>query len=861
MASGNPENPGFGQVTDHASPLGSGRVIHESLRLGELSRLVPVSPGTSAISGIYGFRKSGKSWMTKGAAMRRSRWVVLWTLKQKFKEIVDQVDERVTSKVRFAMELDAEASLAAMSVNEKPASELRYLTNLERQAEKTIKDAGGEVGKTVMPTRKRDIESDAQNREKLTTNVYGIAMKDNVLVYRFQVAINVFITRQGGMEASIDLLTKPTKDAILIERRDLRRDIFREFQNMADCPLSGSRCVYYDLESILFSLDPVALSKPDKNGFNADDIAIFENESAYLAIGCQKSVHFIEGPGNRDNACSASLVIQTTKTPFHMDGSLYEKAIKIIPKLRNIREDDRIKLEKVLKGLVLETHHGEKRQIFTIDGISKDTARTKHIPVNDHSISIEQYFKQNYGYVLSEPNIPLIEVGRSKDNIRYFPMEICNVADNQRVKVHEISPKMAQVIIRKSAVPPATLLEQNAKTAESLNLWNNNSLSLAGISVTKRPVDLNGRVLTPPKIRFQNGAINARPSDCTWQGSKFINPCKIGRWAAFAFLDERDKSRLRMHDFEEFLKRFVDESRLRGLQIEPRSFMPNILDNKTSEIEKTFAAALNQGVLYILAIHPDGAAGDLPHADIKYFERQYGIVTQCVALPTMLNVVQRNQRLTLQNIEPNRNENINVVSDIVTSCAEMFKKRRGHLPKRVIIYRGGCSDGEFQRILKYEIPLIKLALYAMECEPTITVLAVNKLQNIRFFKQDPGTVVDHTVTHPLFAEFYLNSHRAIQGTARTPKYTVLHDDNNMNMSQLEEMSFLLCFSHQIVFLPTSVPSPVYIADCYAKRGRALYQRWAARKGEQGDYKQLTNALCYASGKVFPGEFYGVRVNA
>ncbi|KAI1698574.1 hypothetical protein DdX_17822 [Ditylenchus destructor] len=73
MASGNPENPGFGQVADHPSPLGSGRVIRQSLPLGERSRLVPVSPSTLASTGIYGFRKSGKSWMTKGAAKRRSR--------------------------------------------------------------------------------------------------------------------------------------------------------------------------------------------------------------------------------------------------------------------------------------------------------------------------------------------------------------------------------------------------------------------------------------------------------------------------------------------------------------------------------------------------------------------------------------------------------------------------------------------------------------------------------------------------------------------------------------------------------------------------------------------------------------------
>ncbi|KAI1699166.1 hypothetical protein DdX_17500 [Ditylenchus destructor] len=45
------------------SPLGSGRVIRQSLPLGERSRLVPVSPTTFVTTGIYGFRKSGKSWI------------------------------------------------------------------------------------------------------------------------------------------------------------------------------------------------------------------------------------------------------------------------------------------------------------------------------------------------------------------------------------------------------------------------------------------------------------------------------------------------------------------------------------------------------------------------------------------------------------------------------------------------------------------------------------------------------------------------------------------------------------------------------------------------------------------------------
>lgn len=139
----------------------------------------------------------------------------------------------------------------------------------------------------------------------------------------------------------------------------------------------------------------------------------------------------------------------------------------------------------------------------------------------------------------------------------------------------------------------------------------------------------------------------------------------------------------------------------------------------------------------------------------------------------------------------------------------------------------------------YEVPLIKIALAKLNCSNTLlTIIVANKLQNIRFFNEHinvndkvpdqnvrPGTVIDHTVVHPVFAEFFLSSHRAIQGTARTPKYTVLYDENKMPISQVESITFHLCFGHQIIFSPVSLPSPIYIANRYAERGRMLYQRY------------------------------------
>lgn len=139
----------------------------------------------------------------------------------------------------------------------------------------------------------------------------------------------------------------------------------------------------------------------------------------------------------------------------------------------------------------------------------------------------------------------------------------------------------------------------------------------------------------------------------------------------------------------------------------------------------------------------------------------------------------------------------------------------------------------------YEIPLIKVALSKLGCgDSLLSMIVANKLQSIRFFNSNinqtdrapeqnvkPGTVIDHTVVHPLFAEFFLNSHRAIQGTSRTPKYTILYDDSKMLISDFETITYQLCYGHQIIFSPVSLPSPIYIANRYAERGRMLYQRF------------------------------------
>lgn len=89
---------------------------------------------------------------------------------------------------------------------------------------------------------------------------------------------------------------------------------------------------------------------------------------------------------------------------------------------------------------------------------------------------------------------------------------------------------------------------------------------------------------------------------------------------------------------------------------------------------------------------------------------------------------------------------------------------------------------------------------------------------------------------------------------------MLHDDNKLPLEVIQRITYLLCYGHQIVFMPVSLPSPVYIANRYAERGRKLYMRWvnSMTSDHSGiDYPQMTETLGYYGKKALENR----RINA
>ena len=83
------------------------------------------------------------------------------------------------------------------------------------------------------------------------------------------------------------------------------------------------------------------------------------------------------------------------------------------------------------------------------------------------------------------------------------------------------------------------------------------------------------------------------------------------------------------------------------------------------------------------------------------------------------------------------------------------------------------------------------------------------------------------ITSAEFNEFYLNSHVAIQGTAKAAKYTLIYDEIGMKISELELLTYWISYMYSRCNRSVSIATPSYYAHWAAKRARHLLNAGAS----------------------------------
>lgn len=200
-----------------------------------------------------------------------------------------------------------------------------------------------------------------------------------------------------------------------------------------------------------------------------------------------------------------------------------------------------------------------------------------------------------------------------------------------------------------------------------------------------------------------------------------------------------------------------------------------------------------------------------------------------------------NKYVSRMRSQTHRQEIIQDLGAMVGELLEDFFQEVSKLPTRIIFFRDGVSETQFNKVLQEELQAIRGACSAFPgYKPLITFAVVQKRHHTRLFPFEtdpsstqsqfsdenipPGTVVDTVITHPREFDFYLCSHWGVRGTSRPTHYHVLWDENQFTSDELQKLVYCLCFTFVRCTKPVSLVPPAYYAHLAAYRGRLYLDR-------------------------------------
>ncbi|KXX76832.1 Protein argonaute 5 [Madurella mycetomatis] len=202
-------------------------------------------------------------------------------------------------------------------------------------------------------------------------------------------------------------------------------------------------------------------------------------------------------------------------------------------------------------------------------------------------------------------------------------------------------------------------------------------------------------------------------------------------------------------------------------------------------------------------------------------------------------------------VQQARQEMVSDLADMLKSRLRLWKDLGKHqaLPENILVYRDGVSEGQYQKVIDEELPLLRKACEEMypvvdqeRRVPRFTIIIVGKRHHTRFYptreadadrssNPKPGTIVDRGVTDPRSWDFFLQSHAAIQGTARPAHYVVVLDEIfrahhksagppfQNAADRLEDLTQSMCYIYGRATKAVSICTPAYYASVLCERAR------------------------------------------
>ncbi|PWN36391.1 Piwi-domain-containing protein [Meira miltonrushii] len=565
-------------------------------------------------------------------------------------------------------------------------------------------------------------------------------------------------------------------------------------------------------------------------------------------------------------------------------------------------------LRKVLRNVNIQTTHRQGGKLEKFRGFTPTSAQTTMFMRDGREISVASYMLEAYNIRLRHPHLPCLILGGKST---FVPPELCTVVGNSPIPPQKMLPGQVQEMIRHSAQEPSKRLEETNNWRRIRNYEANEKLTNWELNVDKRPVEMQARVLQPPRLAYQR---EVQPRDGSWnlRGQRFVSSgVTLVTPVIINFTRENPRA------CEDFIHKLFEQCSNLGMNIRASNIQcineqpdparirtiftdvgkaayhasgshtpPQIficfVDQQNDiypEIKRVACMDLattvpTQCLNARKALNPKGQDQYLGNIAMKINIKlggcnqvlpdprdtpKIGQETQAIGLDvqhpppgqeresivaavcTLDGAGRRlgNQIVTQSNPHGHQQETILKSEILFTKLLQMWRKaNNGNLPKNVIVFRDGVSQGEYMKVSEIEVTQLKKACtnpeFGKNYNPKIVYVINTKRHRTRFFPKDQrdadrsgnlpaGTVVDTMVTHPYIFEFYIQTHAGLVGTTRPSKCDVLFDDLRFTSDEMQRLINSLSYTYQRATRSVSqVPMAKYAHFLAEKAGYLLF---------------------------------------
>ncbi|KII94793.1 hypothetical protein PLICRDRAFT_192151 [Plicaturopsis crispa FD-325 SS-3] len=331
--------------------------------------------------------------------------------------------------------------------------------------------------------------------------------------------------------------------------------------------------------------------------------------------------------------------IDVSAAAMYKRGPLVDTALGLLQKsnkrdlmFNSIHDTEFRKLRNLLKGVkvVVATDRrkppGEKR----IRDLVIQAGRYE-FDKDERPITVQEYFARTYNITGWDPLVFGVKVG----NDAVFPAQLCTVLPGQFFK-KKLNAEVTKEMVKFSTRKPHERLEliQSGAGAPASGYANSRFLHDAEMTVSTVPVQIAGRTLQPPAIKFgdnQKGPHVENVANGTWnfRYARFTRPAAIETWAVV------NLTRIPYAQIERFAQTLKASCESRGIVF--RVGMPHMeagmdpVQTLDLAVRQIFKVTQRPPTLVVVILPRDGA--NQRRAVKQWGDITHGIATQCIREP------------------------------------------------------------------------------------------------------------------------------------------------------------------------------------------------------------------------------------